>query len=85
MAPAEEIKELVECIRICDYNLEHGRHNPVEQATLRDVHRARMNEILTTEGDKFRSQRSAFHVWALRFLFAWLVVSFCTLVYFIGR
>ena len=45
MKPSKEIAELRECIEVIDFNLTTGKHDPIQQATLRDVHMARIREL----------------------------------------
>jgi len=74
-----EVKELIECVRICDFNLERGIFDQVEQATMRDTHIARINELLTTEGQVFRIQctkRDRFIVLCLFVLCAGIIIGF---------
>ena len=45
MKPSKEIQELRECIEVIDFNLANGKHDPIQQSTLRDVHMARIREL----------------------------------------
>jgi hypothetical protein len=79
---SREIKDLIECVRINDFNLEPMIGDQIEQATMRDVYLARIDQLLKTEEEAFHIPKT----WAndLLMLVASLYLATFVLAYLTG-